>query len=360
MLQRIFVFVLLAFVNNTFAQDSISKKNFSMSAHGEIYYSYSFNKPKDHEHTPLYFNYKRANEVNVNIAFVSFRYHNDMVRANTSFMVGTYPEYNTIVEQDLLRNIYEANAGFKLSKKKQFWLDAGVMPSHLGFESAYGKDCYTLTRSLVADNSPYYEAGVKVSYVSDNNKITFATMLLNGWQRIAKPSNNYKPSWGTELSYYIHENHQIHWNTYIGNEGVDTAQAWRYFSNLYMESKWSPNFKTIIGIDNGFQEKQFERKKINYLVAPVVISRLKFNHKYHLGNRIEYYQDPSESFAISGSKKGVHTLGVSANLDINISNHILYRVEAKVLHDKNAIFIRNNREVNDNVMLTSSIVFWIL
>jgi hypothetical protein len=357
---KLFILVFLFVSIKARSQDSLSKKNFEMSAHGEIYYSYSFNKPNNHEHTPLYYNYKRANEVNVNLAFVSFRYNNNIVRANASFMVGTYPEYNTTIEQDLLRHVYEANAGFRLSKSKEIWIDAGVMPSHIGFESAYGKDCYTLTRSLVADNSPYYEAGAKLSYFSNNKRFKIAAMVLNGWQRIAKKEYNNTPAWGTRLSYSFSKNHLFYWNTYVGNEGTDTARAWRYYSNFYLESSFSERVKTIIGVDIGIQETLFEPTKLNHLFAPVAIVKYSCSKKLDIAGRAEYYHDPSESFANSGTKKGIHSLGFSSNLDVHISSHILYRIEAKWLHDKNAIFYRNNREVNDNVILSSSIVFWIL
>ena len=32
----------------------------------------------------------------------------------------------------------------KLAKKKNLWIDAGILPSHIGFESAVSKDCWTL------------------------------------------------------------------------------------------------------------------------------------------------------------------------------------------------------------------------
>jgi hypothetical protein len=52
-----------------------------------------------------------------------------------------------------LKNIYEANVGISLNKKNNLWVDAGVMPSHIGFESAISMDNWYLTRSLLAENS---------------------------------------------------------------------------------------------------------------------------------------------------------------------------------------------------------------
>jgi hypothetical protein len=50
------------------------------------------------------------------------------------------------------------------------------MPSHIGFESAIGKDCATLTRSILADNSPYYEAGVKID-ITSKTKMVFTPCI---------------------------------------------------------------------------------------------------------------------------------------------------------------------------------------
>jgi hypothetical protein len=68
----------------------------------------------------------------------------------------------------------------KLSKKQNLWLDAGIMPSHIGFESAVSADCWTLTRSLLAENSPYYETGIKLGYVSKDEKL-YISALLPKW-----------------------------------------------------------------------------------------------------------------------------------------------------------------------------------
>jgi hypothetical protein len=49
-------------------------------------------------------------------------------------------------------------------RKKTLWLDAGIFGSHMGFESALSIDNPTLTKSFVAENSPYYWSGAKLTY----------------------------------------------------------------------------------------------------------------------------------------------------------------------------------------------------
>jgi hypothetical protein len=116
-------------------------------------------------------------------------------------MAGTYPEYNLSSEPELLRHIYEANVGIRVLKKAEVWLDAGIFPSHIGFERAINTDSRTLTRSILAENSPYYEAGARLSYKTQNGKWYAAALLLNGWQRVKRPDGNNTPAFGTQLTF---------------------------------------------------------------------------------------------------------------------------------------------------------------
>jgi hypothetical protein len=104
---------------------------------------------------------------------------------------------NYAAESGVLKNIYEANVGVKISKHKNLWIDAGILPSHIGFESAVSKDCFTLTRSMQAENSPYFESGAKISYTSDNGKWFVSGLVLNGWQRIQRIDGNYRSFWSS-------------------------------------------------------------------------------------------------------------------------------------------------------------------
>jgi len=48
---------------------------------------------------------------------VKASYNANKVRGNFALMTGTYAQYNLANEQGLLKNVFEANAGIKLSKK---------------------------------------------------------------------------------------------------------------------------------------------------------------------------------------------------------------------------------------------------
>src|SRR5215510_14432049 len=153
------------------AQDSTSEKAtpLTFSGFAEAYYSYDFNKPVDNNRPWFLYSHNRHNEFNANLAFVKGSYNAERIRANIAVAVGTYMNANYAAEPGVLKNIYEANVGVKISKTKNLWIDGGIFSSHIGFESAQSSTCWTLTRSMVADNTPYYESGAKLTYTSDNN-----------------------------------------------------------------------------------------------------------------------------------------------------------------------------------------------
>src|SRR5262245_3758518 len=205
-----------------FSQEEEKPSPFTVSGYLETYYVYDFNKPADNTRPSFVYAYNRHNEVNLNLGFIKGSYNTDNVRANLALMTGTYANANLAAEPGVLKNIYEANAGVKLSARKNLWVDAGIFTSHIGFESAVGKDCWTLTRSIFADNTPYYEAGAKISYTSDNGKWFLSGLVLNGWQRIQRVSGNSLPSFGTQITFKPSSTVTLNSSSFIGTDKPDS------------------------------------------------------------------------------------------------------------------------------------------
>ena len=94
----------------------------------------------------------------------------------------------------------------------------GIFSSHLGFESALSKDNWTLTRSLNAENSPYYETGARLTY-EVGPKLTLTGLVLNGWQNIRE--TNQAKALGTQLQWKPTAKVLINSSTFYGNEQPD-------------------------------------------------------------------------------------------------------------------------------------------
>ena len=182
-----------------FAQDEQPKKPLTISGYAETYIQYDANNPGNNTRPGFVYSHNRNNEVNLNLAFLKANYDTETVRANLAIASGTYMNANYAAEPGVLKNIFEANVSAKISKTKNLWITAGIMPSHIGFESAISADCFTVTRSMIADNSPYFEAGAKITYISPSGVWELSGLYLNGWQRIQRVDGNSTPGFGYQI-----------------------------------------------------------------------------------------------------------------------------------------------------------------
>jgi len=354
-MKNIIVTALIVFGFTTInAQDElISPITFSGCV--DVYYSYDFGKPENHTKPGFIYSYNRSNEVNLNLGMGKVNYTKENVRANFALMAGTYAQYNMAAEQDLLRNIYEANVGVRISKDHNLWLDAGVMPSHIGSESAIGKDCLTLTRSIGADNTPYYEAGVKIGYTSKSEKWYLAAMYLNGWQRIQKIDGNQTPAFGTQVTFKPTARVTINWSTYVGNEQPDVDKKWRYFNDFYGTFKLTDKTSVIAGFDIGAQQSAKGSSDCDFWYTPSAIIQYKPTDKIQLAARGEYYQDEKEVIIATGTPNGFKTYGFSANFDYLPVENVIFRLEARTLNSKDAIFLKDTIPADSNVFVTTTL-----
>ncbi|MGV3636752.1 MAG: porin [Flavobacteriales bacterium] len=327
----------------------------TLSAYAEAYYSFDMAQPDNHLRPGFVYSYNRHNEVNLNLGYVKLAYAKKNVRGNLALMAGTYAQYNLAAEPELLRSVFEANAGVKLSKTRELWIDAGIMPSHIGFESAIGKDCWNLTRSILADNTPYYEAGARLSYTSPNGKWYASGLLLNGWQRIARVDGNNTPAFGTQLTYKPNTKTTINWSTFVGNDKPDTVSQMRFFNNVYAQVQITKKFGLIVGCDVGM-EQAVSGDSTNMFVTPILIPRYQLSEKNYIAARFEYYQDEDGVIIATGTPNGFTTMGYSLNFDHWIAPNVVWRIEGRMLQSEDKVFVdADGAATQKNVFFTTSL-----
>ncbi|WP_299291566.1 porin [uncultured Mucilaginibacter sp.] len=327
----------------------------TVSGYAEIYYGYDFNRPPDNNRPPFVYSHNRSNEVNLNLGFIKVNYDNGNLRGNLALMAGTYTNANLATEPGVLKNIFEANAGIKVSKTANLWVDAGIFSSHIGFESAVSKDDWTLTRNILSDNTPYYESGAKLTYTSKDNKLTLVGLYLNGWQRINRETDNSQPAGGFEITWKPNDKISLNYSNYLGTEGADSVRVRRFYNDFYGIFQLTKAFGITAGLDYGIQQ-QFKGSTNYYQVfLPVAIARYQFTDKWAMAGRIEYYQDKNNVLIAVGAPKGFTTTGYSANLDYAPLKNALIRIEGKIYDSKNPIFMQHGgRLVNTSPLITTS------
>ncbi|MCC5943609.1 MAG: porin [Bernardetiaceae bacterium] len=333
-----------------------TKTKLKINGFVDTYYVYDFNVPTNNQRPDFLFNHNRHNEFNLNLGLLSMSVEGERYRANLGLMAGTYAQYNLAHEEDLLRQVFEANAGIALDANQKLWLDAGIFASHLGFESAISNQNLTLTRSLVAENSPYYLAGAKLTWQANQAWAVSAT-ICNGWQRIRRVEGNSLPSIGTSVTYTApDEKITLNWSTFIGTEDPDISRRMFYFNNLYGIFNLDKKLSMIAGFDFGFRQVALGRSDYENWLAPVLVVRYAFHEKWALAARGEYYKDTNEIIISGrGAENGFQTTGVSLNLDRQIHKNALWRIEGRIFSASESVFMKGNDFVNHNFFIATSL-----
>lgn len=369
---KFIIFTTLLIVVNRFhaqenlpsAKDSLSEKpkNLTVGAFVDVYYGYSSIANSGKE-IPYFVSMNRNNDFTVNLAFADVKYNSDRARARFAPGFGSYMNANYAAENGGFRNLVEASVGFKLFKKRNIWLDAGVLPSPYTNETVISKDHLMYSRSLAPEYVPYYLCGAKVT-LPLSNKLTAYLYVINGWQQITDQNDN--KSFGTQLEFKPNDKNLINWDTYTGNERSFASPTFknRYFSDLYwtynLSGKWSFTSCVYVGV----QEIDDTKRADNYWFQANFMARWRFSPKSSIAARIEYFND----------KKGVQIKSINPNLlgqqaefssfgyglcyTLQCTDEVQFRLEARALHSENAHFIENDHFSNVFLWGMSSLVFY--
>lgn len=337
------------------AQENRETNPLTVSGYLETYYAYDFGKPALQNRPSFVYSHNRHNEFNLNLGMIKAAYQKNGVRANLALAAGTYMNANLAAEPGVLKNIFEANAGVKVSKTSNLWIDAGIFASHIGFESAIGKDCWALTRGILADNSPYYESGVKLTYTSPNEKWVLSGLLLNGWQRIQRVAGNSTLGIGHQLTYKPNAKITLNSSSFIGNDKPDSVKQMRYFHNFYGIFQLSDAFAITTGFDIGVEQQQKGSSSYNTWYTPVLMAKINTNAKNGITARLEYYNDANGVIIATATPNGFKTWGYSVNYDHAISNQAMWRIEARGFSSKDRIFEKNGNIANSNFFISTAL-----
>ena len=346
--------LLILVAHCSFSQDESNE--LTLRTYVELYYGLNLGYlGTDQKNMPDFqFNHHRHNEFNLNLGLLNIAYENDRVRSSLGMMVGTYVYQNMIDEPDVLKNIYQASVGVKLSSSHNFWLDVGVHEAHTGFEGAIGKDQNFMTRSILAENSPYFSTGAVLSYISNNEALEIRLFVLNGWQNIVRDPLMKSPAVGHQVLYKPNEKWTFNSSSYIGEEVVDQQLRNRLFHNfhaIYDQESWN----AILGVDYGAQHNFSS----TWYTWQGIIAECRFNlfKGFRLGFRSEYFNDSNYAVIPIQSGEGFNNLGFTLGIDYAIKEEVLIRFETKYYAGEEDYYIRGNEWSNELWYIGAALCF---
>lgn len=287
---------------------------------------YNFNRPATHENfiAGTGTSGKRANEGMLNLAQVQWTRAatvKNPIGFTLALVAGDGAEIVHAGEPDggeAFRHVYQASLAWRASER--LTLEAGVYPSHIGMEGFYSKDNWSYTRSWLGELSPYYQTGVKASYVFDEHW-SGQVHLLNGWQ-IIHDANDGKAI-GTQLAYS---------NGALSGSFNTFADADRKFGDIVVLYKIAPRLQLGVSMDAGSDRGASWDGSAAYV-------RYTFDDRHAVALRIEQFRDPEAG--ISGAAQTLRE--TTLTYELRPREHLILKFETRYDRSTARVFADDER-----------------
>lgn len=346
------------------ATDTTPKLSFGAFVDG--YYAYDFGRPPSFDRsfaggTVFSTQPARHNEFNVNLAFVEVKLDAPHYRGRLSLQTGTSVQSNyageptngTVSGSSLARLIQEAVVGLRLADN--LWVDGGIFYSNAGMEAWASRDNPTYTRSLVADYSPYYSSGVKLTW-NASKKLTARVDVVNGWQNISE--NNSGKGAGLRLDYAANANSTLSYYNLFSDEA---GSRLRTFNGVGI--KQTTGNLTLLGeFDVGTQAKPVGQNGQSTWYGWTAVARVQTSPIVALVVRAEGYDDKDQVIISTGTYRSAanppfNGIGGSVGVDVTPYPRIAWRNELRGLRSNRPLFPDGTNTVasRNNIIAVTSL-----
>jgi hypothetical protein len=338
--------------------DSLSKATgFQFHMGFDWYYAINHTHPKVST-MPYFVSFSQNRELQQNLIFADLKLEKKRYRAHLVPAIGTFMEQNSAPEKGIFKNLLEANIGIRPFRKKDIWIDGGVLGSPYTNETPFSQDHLTLTRSLAAEYVPYYLAGARASW-QISKKWKVCLFALNGWQQIT--DQNDSKSLGTQIEFKPSDRDLLNWNTYVGKEGKNghSSYGMRYFSDVY----WTHGFSERLSIAScayaGIQRNSQVVDQFWWQANTAI--RYSMNKLGSWSLRAEYFNDPDHAVVQSLAQGNpFRCISYSFGYGYHILSSMLFRVEYRKMQSTSGLlyFKGNSTSVESMEIITAALSFW--
>ena len=306
----------------------------------DTYYAWDFNRPAKFDRAYTTQPARHA-EFNVNLAYIEAKMSGPRYRGRLGVQWGTSvqanyagePKIGGVSGPSVSQFLQEATIGYQLSPA--VWVDVGVFFAHTGYEGWISRDNLSYTRSIVADFSPYYESGAKLTWTA-TPRLTATFVVINGWQDISK--YNTPPAGGVRLDYAATPKLTLTYDNFVGNTAPDSERARiRLYHDLfaqYNSGRWQLAAAYALGTESHrtaaggtaswWGMTSFAKYHATSTVAVV--------------GRVEEYADPDQVLVVTGLPASFAATGASLGADVTMSSQVLWRTELRGFHSKSPVW----------------------
>lgn len=281
-------------------------------------------------------------------ADVGFQYRSRGLQATLALQQGWFADANYTGKD--FDHRYLQQAWIQYDVTKDVTLRAGVMPSHIGYESINERENLIVSRLFCSDATPYYETGGSIQWKA-SDMLTIEGLVLNGWQRII--ASNDDLAWGSRIVWKPDSTFTVNWSTFSGNTSERSqAASMRTYNNVWME--WLPfDNLTLVGIaDFGHQRITDDSTASVWCVAAVAAYRL--HPRWRVAVRAEHFADPQSVIVRAVDGSGFVATSLSANVDWMATASTRVRAEIRRMGSPQSIFLVSDGLTSSEVYATIS------
>ncbi len=274
-----------------------------------------------------------GNQLVVNHVVVGVEWAKDAVRARIALQEGAFTRANYGGADSSWRMLHEASMHIRIGDS--WTLDAGVLPSTIGFESMLSWTNPTMSRSLIADHTPYYMLGVHGRWQVDS-ALRIGLVLMNGWQQIVDA--NRQPAVGTTLLWRLARETDLAVNTFAGLEPLtDGTSSMRYHVNTTFTHRLG-EATVIHGLfDVTNQQRQAGRSSLSFYAGLQAVQTLGNDVQACL--RLEHADDSDRILYKFGTAQNVTVSSASMNIDVTLRENLRWRSEVRGFYDPQPTFV---------------------
>ncbi len=284
----------------------------------------------------------RHADFNINLAFLEAKLSGPRYRGRLALQFGTSvqanyagePRIGSISGSSLSQFLQEATVGYQLGRS--LWVDAGIFFAHTGYEGWISRDNLTYSRSLMADYSPYYEAGVKLTW-TPNSAVTAQLDVVNGWQNIS--NYNTRPAVGLRVDYAVSPSVTLSYDNFLGNMAPDSLAAqWRFYNDFIALYTPSGPWQFAATVDWGVQGRSTTTGGTATWYAAAGFAKYHVTRRVGVVARLERYADPSQVVVQTKLAYAFQTSGASLGLDVTPVPRVLWRTELRAFRSADPVW----------------------
>ena len=338
--------------------------HFTFGFYVDAYYNGTLNSKEDTSNVvPYQGNCPIQNQIRMNVAAIEIGYTAERVRGKLALQYGDAPNLLAAPQAQFIKNIRQANFGFRLWKK--VWLDFGYFLNPVGIESSWPVLNYLSTVSIGGYYEPGSLLGVKLTW---NYSDKFWGGIMAGNPYSMAYAKNTHMAGVTFIFFRPIPELTINYNNFFGNQALADANINNniLYNNLIITYDMACGVSFTGQLDFAAQSNSQmmpDTNKTATMFSGMVEAKYTFLKKYSIAGRYEFFNDYDGFLSgpcyYDGIRRGLMTQGFSAGFEYKPVKIGYIRLEYRHLFAApgNYVFHGNQSDQLQSVVFTTGVRF---